>query len=76
MQSRTTLVAAHRLSTLRNATRILVLERGRVSSLGTHDELMRHCPLYRRMWNGQRVDHEAPPQPVGIAAATVLAVER
>lgn len=61
MQGRTTLVAAHRLSTLRNATRILVLERGRVAGLGTHDDLMGRCPLYRRMWNGQHSGREALP---------------
>ena len=53
MQGRTTLVAAHRLSTLRNATRILVLARGSVAGVGTHEDLMQKSPLYRRMWNTQ-----------------------
>jgi ATP-binding cassette, subfamily B, bacterial MsbA len=60
MQGRTTLVAAHRLSTLRNATKILVLEGGRIVSLGTHDDLLARCPLYRRMWNAQT---QRPPSP-------------
>jgi ABC-type multidrug transport system fused ATPase/permease subunit len=44
---------AHRLSTLRNATRILVLEQGRAVGLGTHTELLASCPTYRRLWEAQ-----------------------
>ncbi len=44
---------AHRLSTLRNASRILVLESGRVVGLGKHDELLSTCPTYRRLWSAQ-----------------------
>jgi len=44
---------AHRLSTLRNATRILVLEHGRAVGLGTHQELLADCPTYRRLWEAQ-----------------------
>jgi ABC-type multidrug transport system fused ATPase/permease subunit len=44
---------AHRLSTLRNATRILVLEQGRAVGLGTHQELMADCATYRRLWEAQ-----------------------
>jgi ATP-binding cassette subfamily B protein/subfamily B ATP-binding cassette protein MsbA len=47
--SRTMLVIAHRLSTVRDATRILVLDEGRVIAQGTHDDLLETCPLYRRM---------------------------
>ena len=53
MQGRTTLVVAHRLSTLRNATRLLVLDRGHIVALGPHDELLARSPFYRRMWNAQ-----------------------
>lgn len=52
-RGRTTFVVAHRLSTLRHATRILVLDRGRCAGLGTHAELMASCPLYAEMWNAQ-----------------------
>jgi len=44
---------AHRLSTLRNATRILVLEQGHAVGLGTHKELLANCLTYRRLWEAQ-----------------------
>ena len=44
---------AHRLSTLRNASRILVLEQGQVMGLGTHQQLLATCPTYLRLWEAQ-----------------------
>ena len=44
---------AHRLSTLRNASRILVLEQGQVMGLGTHQQLLATCPTYVRLWEAQ-----------------------
>jgi subfamily B ATP-binding cassette protein MsbA len=44
---------AHRLSTLRNATRILVIEQGQAAGLGTHKELLANCLTYRRLWEAQ-----------------------
>ena len=46
---RTTIVIAHRLSTVRDADRILVLDRGRVAAQGQHAELLESSALYRRM---------------------------
>jgi ATP-binding cassette subfamily B protein len=49
----TTLIIAHRLTTLARADRILVLEKGRIAQDGTHEELMREEGLYRTVWDIQ-----------------------
>ena len=49
MKNRTTLVVAHRLSTIQNADRIIVLDRGAIVEMGSHDELLRQGGVYRRL---------------------------
>ncbi|MBI5608988.1 MAG: ATP-binding cassette domain-containing protein, partial [Deltaproteobacteria bacterium] len=49
MQGRTTLIIAHRLSTVRDADTIAVLERGKLVELGRHDDLLQHEGVYRRL---------------------------
>jgi len=53
MVGRTTFVVAHRLSTIRNSSRILVIERGACIAFDSHDQLLLDCPLYNRLWTQQ-----------------------
>ena len=58
MRGRTTLILAHRLSSVIAADRILVLEHGRVVESGRHDELMRRDGPYRRLMGAQATEEK------------------
>jgi ATP-binding cassette subfamily B (MDR/TAP) protein 1 len=57
-QPRTTLVVAHRLVTVKNCTKICVLDQGAVKELGTHDELLKQKGLYHELWQKQGATEE------------------
>jgi ATP-binding cassette, subfamily B, bacterial MsbA len=59
MAGRTVFVIAHRLSTVRRADRIVVLENGTIADIGPHEELMKKLGTYRRLYDLQFVDIDA-----------------
>jgi subfamily B ATP-binding cassette protein MsbA len=58
IRDRTTIVIAHRLSTVRRADQIVVMESGRIMETGTHTELLARGGLYRRLYELQFADEE------------------
>jgi ATP-binding cassette subfamily B protein len=52
-EGRTTLVIAHRLATIRNADRIVVVQDGRIAEQGTHEQLLEKSGAYARLHNAQ-----------------------
>jgi ABC-type multidrug transport system fused ATPase/permease subunit len=60
MRDRTTIVIAHRLSTVRDADRLAVLDRGRLVETGTHAELLARSGLYARLIRRQMAGAQQP----------------
>jgi ATP-binding cassette, subfamily B, bacterial MsbA len=70
IQNRTVIVIAHRLSTIRRANRIAVLEEGRITAIGTHEELLVSSPTYQKLYQLQFIDMPEPPGADPIAPLT------
>ena len=67
MRDRTVFVIAHRLSTVRRADRIVVLENGIIADQGSHEDLLSRLGTYRRLYELQFADIEGPSQGSGLA---------
>ena len=65
IQGRTTLMAAHRLSSVRHADRIVVLEAGRIIGVGNHNSLLQLNALYRRLYERQFYSMPREPEETG-----------
>jgi ABC-type multidrug transport system fused ATPase/permease subunit len=63
---RTSLIIAHRLSTVRHADRVAVLDGGRIAQLGTHEQLIQAGGLYARLFSSQA------DRPLPVAGAAVV----
>jgi ATP-binding cassette, subfamily B, bacterial MsbA len=59
MQNRTVIVIAHRLSTIRRADKIVVLDCGRITEIGTHDDLVSQGGIYQRLHELQHLEPES-----------------
>ena len=60
MAGRTVVVIAHRLSTVRRADRIAVIENGTIADIGTHEQLMQKLGTYRRLYELQFIEVDSP----------------
>ncbi len=69
LEGRTALIIAHRFSTILQADRIVVMDRGRIVDSGRHDELIRRCRLYQSLY-GTQIIEDAPVPDVPATAST------
>lgn len=54
LKNKTVIVIAHRLKTIKNADKIVVLQKGKIKEEGTHDQLLKNNSIYSKMWNIQQ----------------------
>lgn len=54
VKSKTVIVIAHKLATIKNANQILVLEKGHIAEIGTHNQLLENGSIYKKMWDIQQ----------------------
>jgi ATP-binding cassette, subfamily B, multidrug efflux pump len=73
VQGRTSLVIAHRLSTVQRADKIIVMHKGRVREMGTHQQLLAQRGIYYKLYQLQYKDQETPVSPSGQPQPTVSA---
>ncbi|MEI8402016.1 MAG: ABC transporter ATP-binding protein [Alcaligenaceae bacterium] len=77
IQGRTTIAIAHRLSTLRKADRLVVLDRGEIVEIGNHDDLIARGGAYHDLYQAQSrlsgVEDILPPSPTDLSAGKVIA---
>ena len=72
MKSKTSIVIAHRQSTIRRADKIVVMEKGRIKEIGTHAELLDSSGYYRRLYDLQfNRNPEEPGAEVELLASAV-----
>jgi len=57
-QNKTTLIIAHRISTIQNSDKIIIVDEGKVIDVGTHDELVERCTFYKEMVERQKLEDE------------------
>jgi ATP-binding cassette subfamily B protein len=73
VEGRTSLIIAHRLSTIQRADKIIVMHKGKVREMGTHQELLTHRGVYYKLYQLQYKDQEiagsASPEPQSTVSA-------
>jgi ATP-binding cassette subfamily B protein len=73
VEGRTSLIIAHRLSTIQRADKIIVMHKGKVREMGTHQELLASRGIYYKLYQLQYKDQEIPASATPAPQSTVSA---